>query len=52
MRRNYDLIRAEIDPLIDKEILADTLALEEEQRRELQLIADNYEEIVAHLQSA
>ena len=47
-----DLIRAEIDPLIDKKILAETLALEEEQRRELQLIADNYEEIVAHLQSA
>ena len=47
-----DLIRAEIDPLIDKEILADTLALEEEQRRELQLVADNYEEIIDQLKGA
>lgn len=41
------LIDSEIRPLMDEKILAQTLELEQEQRRELELVADNYDLIIS-----
>lgn len=44
------LVDSAIRPYIDEKILAETLAQEAEQRQELQLVADNYANIIAYLQ--
>lgn len=41
------LIDSEIRPLMDEKILAQTLELEKEQRRELEFVADNYDLIIS-----
>ena len=41
------LIDSEIRPLLDDKILAETFALELEQRRELQFISDHYHDIIS-----
>ena len=43
------LVDSAIRPLMDEKILAQTLELEKEQRRELELVADNYDAIVENL---
>lgn len=44
-----ELIDAAIRPLMDDDIVAQTLALEARQREELRLISDNYHELIAYL---
>lgn len=45
------LVDSAIRPYFDEKIYSEILALEAEQRRELQLVSDNYANIIAYLQS-
>lgn len=45
-----ELVDSAIRPYFDEKIYEQVLALEKEQRAELQLVADNYHEVVAYLQ--
>ena len=44
------LIDSEVHALMDMDIVAKVRAMEAEQKKELQLVADNYHEVVAYLQ--
>lgn len=44
------LIDSEVRALMDMDIVAKVRAMEAEQKKELQLVADNYHEVVAYLQ--
>jgi len=45
------LVDSAIRPYFDEKIYSEILALEAEQRRELQLVSDNYADVIAYLQS-